>query len=282
VIRRLVPCLVASVTALLVGAAGFTARAEVAAADQQALQSRYTNKVLIFRRSYRHLDRLEVKADGSLPDNLRPGFWSMDGACQVKELAFRKDALVLKCTKLWANVKDDGQLHYFPVSAALKGKTDYPEKMEIVFRINPAGETAAQVTERLNRVFLSEQESVLSATPAPISAYIQKQAIQPDIDPVTGTGFAGTPPKPISTPIPDLPREALLVGQAGRESFIALVDADGKANVLAFTRLLQYGLEETTIEAVKQWKFQPAMKDGNPVAVRVAMDIDYKQPAPAR
>ena len=262
--------------------AALAVRAEISAADQQALQSQYVNKVLIFRKSYRILERLEVKVDGTLPGNLRPGFWSMDGACQVKDLDFRKDAVTFKCTKLWANVQDDGQLHYFPASAALKGKTDYPEKVEVVFRTNPAGETVAQVTERVNKIFLSEQDPMLAATPGPISAYIQKQSILPDIDPTTGAGFDGTPPKALSTPTPDMSREALLVGQAGRESFVVLVDAGGRANVLVFTRLLQYGLEETTIDAVKRWKFEPAMKDGKPTPIRIAMDVDYKRPAPPR
>ncbi|MGD0922081.1 MAG: energy transducer TonB [Terriglobia bacterium] len=274
--KRLVAYFFASITALLLS--GVALRAEISAADQQALQSQYVNKVLIFRKSYRILDRLEVKVDGTVPGNLRPGLWSMDGACQVKELDFRKDAVTFKCAKLWANVQDDGQLHYFPASAALKGKTNYPEKVEVVFRTDPAGETVAQVAERVNKIFLSEQDSKLTATPAPISAYIQKQAILPDIDPTTGAGFDGTPPKAISTPTPDMSREALLVGQVGRESFVVLVDAEGRASVLVFTRLLQYGLEETTIDAVKRWKFEPAMKDGKPTPIRIAMDVDYKRP----
>jgi hypothetical protein len=70
-----------------------------------------------------------------------------------------------------------------------------------------------------------------------------------------------------------------LVGQAGRESFVVYVDETGGASVVGFTHLLQYGLEETTIEAVKGWKFEPASQDGKPVAVRMAMSIDYKLPS---
>lgn len=277
--KKLAAHFIAGVIALLLGGAALAVGAEFSTADQEALRSQYANKVLIFRKSYRFLDRLEVKADGSVPGKLRSGYWSMDGACQVKELEFRKDSVIFKCTKLWADVKDDGQLHYFPVSVALKGRTDYPKKMDIVFRAGPASESVAQVSERVGTIFLSEQDSKLAATPAPISAYIQKLSVQPDIDPISGLGFDGTPPKPVSTPIPDLSREAELVGQAGGESFVLLVDEQGKASVVAFTRLLQYGLEETTIDAVKDWKFQPAMKDGKPVAVRIAMDIDYKRPS---
>jgi protein TonB len=66
------------------------------------------------------------------------------------------------------------------------------------------------------------------------------------------------------------------VGQTGRESFVLLVDEQGRPAVVGFTHLLQYGLEETTMEAVKNWKFEPAMKDGKPVAIRIPASIDYK------
>lgn len=268
---------------LLVGAAMLlsgvvTVPAEVSEADQTALRAQYVKKVLVFRKSFRVLGRLDVNADGSVTGNPKPGFWSMDGACQVQDLEFRQDSITVKCAKLWANVKDDGQLHYFPASAALKGKTDYPQGVDVVFRTAKEEMSANNFKERLNQIFLREGESLLTATPAPIVAYIQKMAIEPDIDPSGGKPFDGTPPKAISTPSPDLSREAALVGQAGKEGFVALVDKEGRASVMAFTHILQYGLEETTMEAVKGWKFQPAMKDGQPVAVRMAMEVEYKRP----
>jgi len=82
----------------------------------------------------------------------------------------------------------------------------------------------------------------------------------------------------LSRSTPDLPREALLAGQSGQEKFLVLVDEEGNGAVVAFTQLLQYGLEETTIEAVKKWKFAPAIRAGKPVPVRMAMSIDYKRP----
>jgi outer membrane biosynthesis protein TonB len=68
-----------------------------------------------------------------------------------------------------------------------------------------------------------------------------------------------------------------LVGQAGRENFVVYVDEQGGASVTGFTSLLQYGLEETTIEAVKGWKFQPAMKGGKPVGISIPMFVNFKQ-----
>jgi TonB family protein len=40
-------------------------------------------------------------------------------------------------------------------------------------------------------------------------------------------------------------------------------------------RPLGMGLDEKAIEAVKQWRFDPAKKDGVPVAVRIQIDVDF-------
>jgi hypothetical protein len=278
--RRLRVLVFAAISTLLLLGAAVVALAEVSAADQQVLRTEYVGKVLIFRKSMRMASNLEYAADGTLKGNHEPGFWTVDGAVQVKDINFGKDHVTLKCVKLWANIKPDGQLHYFPASAALKGKSGngYPEAVNITLRVEKATVSADEVKQLAQKIFLGPNESMLSTTPRPIAAFIQKVPIQMDIDPVTGMGFSGTPPKPVEDPTPERSREAKLVGQAGRESFIVYVDTQGRAAILGFTHLLQYGLEETTIDAVRNWRFQPAVKDGKPVAVRIPMSIDYKLP----
>jgi periplasmic protein TonB len=41
-------------------------------------------------------------------------------------------------------------------------------------------------------------------------------------------------------------------------------------------RSLGLGLDEKAIEAVSQWKFAPAMKDGSPVSVNVEVEVDFR------
>jgi TonB family protein len=41
-------------------------------------------------------------------------------------------------------------------------------------------------------------------------------------------------------------------------------------------RSLGLGLDEKAIEAVRQWKFMPAMKDGSPVSVIVEVEVDFR------
>jgi protein TonB len=252
-------------------------RAEFSAAEEEAFRTRYLNKVWVFRTNYRMVSRLEINADGTVAGNHKPGYWAMDGACQVKSVAFQKERVAVQCTKLWANIMDDGKLHYFPATIALKGRGGYPDKVELVFKTE--GGSVAQLIQAVEKVFYSDQESVMPAVPAPIAAYIHKRAVVPDIDPVTGQGFKGTPPKPRSTPGPALSKEADIVGQAGEEKFVILVDEQGKPSVEGFTHLLQYGLEEATIEAVRNWKYEPAMLDGKAVPLRIETQIDYRRGA---
>ena len=54
-----------------------------------------------------------------------------------------------------------------------------------------------------------------------------------------------------------------------------VVSDDGVPTDMKVTRPLGKGLDEKAIEAVKQWRFKPGVKDGNPVAVRIAVEISF-------
>ena len=54
------------------------------------------------------------------------------------------------------------------------------------------------------------------------------------------------------------------------------VHPDGRAYNLRLERGLGMGLDENAMEAVKQWKFQPAVKDGEPVAVSAKIEVNFK------
>ena len=167
----------------------------------------------------------------------------------TKDIEFRKDHVTFKCIKLWANIKDDGQLHFFPASAALKGTSlDYPQTTDIILRTSQENVAAAQIVERLGKLCMGVQESSLGAAPQSIIAFIQKAPLNLDTDSGMDKGFKGTPPKAVSNSTPSVSKEAQMVGQAGKETFVVYVDEQGKGAVVAFTHLLQYGLEEATID----------------------------------
>ena len=54
-----------------------------------------------------------------------------------------------------------------------------------------------------------------------------------------------------------------------------VVDMDGKAKDIRVVRSLGMGLDEKAIEAVRQYKFKPAMYQGHPVSVQIVIEMNF-------
>jgi TonB family protein len=50
---------------------------------------------------------------------------------------------------------------------------------------------------------------------------------------------------------------------------------DGSAKVARVLEPLEMGLTESAVEAIQQWKFKPATKNGKEVAVAVNIEINF-------
>jgi protein TonB len=63
----------------------------------------------------------------------------------------------------------------------------------------------------------------------------------------------------------------------GTVQLSVVVQADGKVGEVRVTESLDsvYGLDAQAVKAMKQWEFRPGTKDGNAVAVRVAVKIKF-------
>jgi protein TonB len=92
---------------------------------------------------------------------------------------------------------------------------------------------------------------------------------------VYGVGGGVTPPVAIHSPEPKYSKQARREKLQGVCVLWLVVGADGLPREIKVQRTLGLGLDERAIEAVKQWKFKPAMKDGNPVAVRISIEVNF-------
>jgi TonB family protein len=86
----------------------------------------------------------------------------------------------------------------------------------------------------------------------------------------------------VSGPVPIFQPEAEFSDEARRAKYQGvcvvqlIVDAQGNPQNVHVIRTLGMGLDEKAMEAVRKYKFRPAMKDGKtPVAVMITVEVDF-------
>ena len=107
----------------------------------------------------------------------------------------------------------------------------------------------------------------------------------PGVGPGRGGGIGGgvfrvgggvSAPRALDTPDPEYSEEARKAKYQGTVVLWLIVDENGKPRDIKVARSLGMGLDQKAIEAVRNWKFEPAMKDGRPVAVQINVEVNFR------
>jgi len=84
-----------------------------------------------------------------------------------------------------------------------------------------------------------------------------------------------TAPKAIYTPTPEYSEKARRKKIQGVVVVNMLVAPDGTVRDVKIVKSLEESLDKQAIAAVSTWKFNPATKDGAPVAVRIPVEVSF-------
>ncbi len=107
----------------------------------------------------------------------------------------------------------------------------------------------------------------------------------PGVGPGSGGGVGGgvfrvgggvSAPQLIHRVDPEYSEEARKAKHQGTVELYVEVAADGRAHKIVVRRGLGLGLDEKAIEAVRQWRFKPAMKNGKPVTVGALVTVHFR------
>ncbi|MGH7997049.1 MAG: energy transducer TonB [Opitutaceae bacterium] len=83
------------------------------------------------------------------------------------------------------------------------------------------------------------------------------------------------PPVPVRTVAPVFPTEMRREGIDGIVLVDCVIDAHGNVQNPTVKKASNDAFSEPALEALKQWKFKPAEKDGTKVPVRVAIPVRF-------
>ena len=125
--------------------------------------------------------------------------------------------------------------------------------------------------------------------PAPLSAPAAVAASARATGPVWGQGIGGNtgggfmhagsaqqPPKLIYQVDPEFSEEARKAKFSGNVQVYLVVDVNGNPTHVRVVRPIGMGLDEKALEAVRQYKFKPAMNNGKPVPVDLYIDVNFQ------
>lgn len=84
-----------------------------------------------------------------------------------------------------------------------------------------------------------------------------------------------TAPIKIYAPQPRYTEDARRAGVEGVVILETVVDTEGNVRDVKILKGLPFGLDQSAVDTVKTWRYEPAMRDGEPVAVYFTFTINF-------
>lgn len=205
------------------------------------------------------------------------GMWTVDAFVQVQKVKIKDGTLTLRTRRLAAFFKDK-QL----------AVTNSP-KREVEF-VMPLPPDEPGLNRLFDTIFFGKDESYLPSLPKIWMGYFEREASAKQMQGDQKKGAEETPgaqspyrvgggvKAPHVTYAPDPPysdvaREANLQGVV---VLWTVVGPDARAHDVRLVRPLGMGLDEAAVATVESWKFEPATKDEQPVAVYINIEFNFR------
>jgi TonB family protein len=99
---------------------------------------------------------------------------------------------------------------------------------------------------------------------------------QESADKVYRVGNGVKPPAVLQKADPAYTQEASTAKIEGTVLLSVTVGADGVARDIKVVHSLEPGLDTNAVAAVEAWKFQPGTKDGQAVAVKATIEVNFR------
>jgi TonB family protein len=150
------------------------------------------------------------------------------------------------------------------------------------FRHDSVGDKGASMANRESHVYAGDALPPLSSSEVLEILFPGRSGVGKGRGPGVGAGSGVSKigggvsaPLAVATPDPEYTEEARIAKTQGTCVLWLVVDDKGLPRNIRVLRGLGFGLDERAIEAVKQWRFQPAIKDGRPVIVQISVEVGF-------
>ncbi len=285
----------------LVVAASVTASAQDV---EKALNTQYKDKILALRHA-RQVNKQEYDSAGAVVGDNAEGPWTLYGRIRVEKITVMPTRLELKGRRVPYRLdKRTQQLVPFKDG----------QKATILIRLDKPLTAADDEKAILEKVFAFSNQDIVNAAPDWWRHYLSlRLGLIPALPPATAKLNAGHPtatppdaqavqeakaaaqsgsglpateeivevgktvqrPKVLYQPEPQFSKEARDAKYQGLVGLSVIIDRTGVIRRVLIVRAAGMGLDEQAVQGVKAWRFEPATRNGEPVAVAVYVEVAF-------
>ena len=138
--------------------------------------------------------------------------------------------------------------------------------------INALSARASGYVDRMIR--LQAQKAMARSSDSTISGADVIEVV-PAEDSPRSLGFK--PPEFLNRVKPDYSQDADLADITATVEAMAVFRSNGEIGAIEITRWAGFGLDESAVQAIRQLKFKPATRDGNPINVRALIRYNFRR-----
>lgn len=261
---------------------------------EEQLKAEYQGKVLTLRHFYEG-PKLHFDSRGQIVGDTTIGPWTVDGQIKVKEIHLQGRTLELKGRRvfLFFDVTTNRMKDAIGITTSDPMSKEFPQfggeqwqefeksaDVEVALALVSAPKNEKEVVSAIDTVFLAPDDDLAEVVPESWQYFVPRQegkfSTFSTRDDVYKVGHDVSPPRAVYAPDPEYPEAARQASFQGTTLLWLVVTPDGSVRNVRIVRPRGLGLDEKAVEAVSIWKFEPARKDGRPVAVQINVEVTFR------
>lgn len=269
----------------------------------KVLGAELTGKVVALRGLYVG-PYLHFDSSANVIGHVETGYWASDAMLEVKKVSVEGGKLQISGKRI---------ITVFDVKAGQFKNLRTKDKVALAINIDPTWQDiAAQLRIVLAKISTGSPTELASQAPSYWDCWLtgtieRREGPQgwkcspsgipsvpkpdPDLPPLQRTstltktndgteyysvGKGVTPPKALKADDPIYTPLAKAANIQGKSVLWVIVNENGVASDIRIERPIGGGLDDRAVEAVRQWRFAPAIKDGHPVPVAINVEINFR------
>jgi len=282
---------------------------------EQRLRDQYKDKIFVLR-GFNQGARLTYDSGGVPDSaSANPGDWTVDGFVRVTSVDLSGQGLTIKAERLYLGVADGMGFQFWQpkLDKDKEKKEKKARELRIEVAVDAGGHTAEAA---LSKIFLTAGDRLAELVPDYWTPCVRAAStgrtvkglsdcrFSPEFDEIPGvvsrpeenrgaeaadsdatalygeivptTDRSVTRAKIVRQLNPEFSEEARITKYQGTITLAIIVDKTGRAKSIRIMRPIGIGLDQKAVEAVSKWQFEPALKDGEPIAMGpIPVEVDF-------